>query len=709
MFWRNTVQLGYSEAQSNKGKNSLAAWSAAVFLGMGAFAAFISAIGLTYSQKTMMSGNPVSGLIYAWNAAADKLGNTDFIIIGKYACQDSAHGMFLTMVLIINVLVAYLILQSKVKWLLLIYIVPLAAAELFWNIGPEMTQGMFLAAALGIAFISMSNQDAALHWPQILGLTASVIIAAIAVLALSGTVTLTEPTSLQKCGNYVISYANDLRYGTNEGLCNGQLNRLNSRSAGSDTALTVKMSRPQSMYLRGYIGEVYMGNEWTHLSNRTYYSARDKLYWLNKNGFSGLTQLAESEKLAGGNTEAETVRVTIKNADRRNLYVPYELTDGIVEGGNSCADGYLAAEGVAGVSGYCFQMADNLTGSWTDWASKLYSHKRNNSISKYFVCESHYNVFQYQHYLGIPDNIKTLLKKEIGDQGYQGKSHLNYKTAIHNVHTYLEDNFVYSEHFKDLKSSEDFAENFVKKHRGCDIHYATMATLIFRYYGIPARYVEGYLVTPADAEKATAGRSIDVKQNRIHAWTEIYVDGYGWVPIEVTPKYYGIMKTADMTKGLESSNYQDQLNVSRDNGQGTEKNSDESQQSRKLLIFIFKISLCCVSMLLIILLAVYIAKRLMAAASQRRIFCGPDFRKSICAIYASMLAKGFDIGEKAEAIGNYAAYSRGIVTEEQRSFMLDEFMRSKGEKKKADRKNKRDSIMRCAGSLHRLQRRHWRE
>ena len=44
--------------------------------------------------------------------------------------------------------------------------------------------------------------------------------------------------------------------------------------------------------------------------------------------------------------------------------------------------------------------------------------------------------------------------------------------------------------------------------------------MMFRYYGIPARYVEGYLITPQ-----MAGKTVQVPRSMAHAWVEIYVDG----------------------------------------------------------------------------------------------------------------------------------------------------------------------------------------
>ena len=74
----------------------------------------------------------------------------------------------------------------------------------------------------------------------------------------------------------------------------------------------------------------------------------------------------------------------------------------------------------------------------------------------------------------------------------------------------------------------DFIENFLTTSKiGHSVHFATAAALMFRYYGIPARYVEGYLITPQDIEGKQAGDTIEIPGTNGHAWTEIYVDGLG--------------------------------------------------------------------------------------------------------------------------------------------------------------------------------------
>ena len=73
-------------------------------------------------------------------------------------------------------------------------------------------------------------------------------------------------------------------------------------------------------------------------------------------------------------------------------------------------------------------------------------------------------------------------------------------------------------------------------HQGYCQHFATAAALMYRLYGIPSRYVTGYVI-PANAFEQQADGTWRAVANdvRAHAWVEVYVDPLGWVPVEVTP------------------------------------------------------------------------------------------------------------------------------------------------------------------------------
>lgn len=66
-------------------------------------------------------------------------------------------------------------------------------------------------------------------------------------------------------------------------------------------------------------------------------------------------------------------------------------------------------------------------------------------------------------------------------------------------------------------------------------HFASAAVLMFRLYGIPARYVSGYALSPSNFEEQENGEYVaSVTDASAHAWPEIFLEDYGWVPIEVT-------------------------------------------------------------------------------------------------------------------------------------------------------------------------------
>ena len=701
-YWRGTVKLRYSGADSHRTAGRIVTILAGIFLGAAFFSAFLSAFNIRWSASKSIEGNPINGFVNVWNGIADTLGRNNFIILEKYSVHGSATGMFLTLFMVIMIAISVLVMRSGIKALLLIYAAPFIVSA-FYGIVPGVWQSGLLTLALIMALIGMNKGD-----KTGVSLFTGIIIAAVVSLAvtvlLTTTVTLAEPLHLQKAGESVVSAVEHLRYGDSL-LANGKLNSLNGRKTGtSSTALQVTMKKPQSMYLRGYIGEIYEGNKWERLSTQTCYSQRDSLYWLNKSGFSGMAQLSEASEAAGIRNSENQVKITVNAADRSNMYLPYELKDTVLKGAKSRADSYLQPTGIAGGRSYSFTATGNITDCWTDNVSRLYSHKKTEAINRYFINESNYNVFVYQHYTGLSNRMKLLIHKEIGSSGGQ-KNHVDYKIAINNIKKYLKDNYVYSKNFSSISENDDFAENFIKMHKGCDVHYATLATLMFRYYGIPARYVEGYLITPGDVKGKATGATVSVAENRIHAWTEIYVDGFGWVPIEVTPQYYGVMKEADISRGLTSVNYENQFKTQKQKVTGKQKTKETSEKnSSRLLKFIAEIAGAALLALILIWLLYLILKRTIALVKRHRIFYGRDPKRAVCAIYGYMLGNDIPVSLEADRTGNYAAYSDKTVERPMQELMLRELKKGKHEKAENKKKSGSSSAHRCLAYLHRLRR-----
>src|SRR5699024_4596774 len=121
----------------------------------------------------------------------------------------------------------------------------------------------------------------------------------------------------------------------------------------------------------------------------------------------------------------------------------------------------------------------------------------------------------------------------LGIEELDENKHPPYEKAIELVRDSLKQTINYRIDPAPLPENEDFITHLLERSReGYSVHFATAATLMFRYMDIPSRYIEGYLVTPDDIENKESYTMIDVKESNSHAWTEIYLDQIGWIPIE---------------------------------------------------------------------------------------------------------------------------------------------------------------------------------
>ena len=100
----------------------------------------------------------------------------------------------------------------------------------------------------------------------------------------------------------------------------------------------------------------------------------------------------------------------------------------------------------------------------------------------------------------------------------------------------LRDNTVYNLQVDSSPDGKDFIEYFFfEKKEGYCIHYAATAVMMLRMYGIPARYVTGFLIPPSLFYLNDEGVwQADVPDDHAHAWAEAYIDGR-WVRVETTP------------------------------------------------------------------------------------------------------------------------------------------------------------------------------
>jgi len=92
----------------------------------------------------------------------------------------------------------------------------------------------------------------------------------------------------------------------------------------------------------------------------------------------------------------------------------------------------------------------------------------------------------------------------------------------------------------DVPLDRDFVDYFIFDGRqGYCVYFATALVVMARALGMPARYMEGYIVT--SNQNLEGWRWVD--NSTAHAWAEIYFEGYGWVRFEPTPAYDDVART----------------------------------------------------------------------------------------------------------------------------------------------------------------------
>lgn len=151
---------------------------------------------------------------------------------------------------------------------------------------------------------------------------------------------------------------------------------------------------------------------------------------------------------------------------------------------------------------------------------------------------SEYEDYVYTHYLSIPDTAAMLrVRLRFEQQLAPLLKELSLKEQLEVIQSYIWERADYNTSPGSAPNGEDFVEYFLQEsHKGFCAHYASAGVLLCRLAGIPARYVQGYVVTQEDIDKRGGAENftVNLPDHRAHAWAEIYVRGFGWIPFEFT-------------------------------------------------------------------------------------------------------------------------------------------------------------------------------
>ena len=309
-------------------------------------------------------------------------------------------------------------------------------------------------------------------------------------------------------------------------LPEGRLAGLGAWEKNDKAALRVTMEQPEKLYLRGGVYEVYTDFAWEPLPASELAESRALFYWLHRDGFFGQSQLALADSLTA-ETRAQTVTVENLSACRAHGYLPYAFADpGLLDAGRIGDAGTDAGAET-------FACLPGSLPAWYTLQREIASAQMDNRLLSYRNMERAYADYAAEKDLQLTEKSWNILHRQLGESGGE-KTLAEIQTTIRD---YLGTHMYYDEDAR-TPEQEDFLHYTLERSgAGYSVQYATAAVLMLRYYGVPARYVEGYYLPPEQAAKMTAGECVVLTEENAHAWAEFYLSGVGFVPFEVTPGY----------------------------------------------------------------------------------------------------------------------------------------------------------------------------
>ncbi len=450
------------------------------------------------------------------------------------------------------------------------------------------------------------------------------------------------------------------------GVGGGNLASIDRKGFANVTHLKVTLEKEVPMLLKGYVGSVYEGNRWSDLDNSLYIANEDIFLGLSNYDIAphtimtpsleGLLKYADQLKgILGINQDiAIENSISIENvrANRKFAYVPYGLKSVASDENEFVRDTIVSGEAFArGEYTSTSRLLLKQDGEYSMNDMEVYQNYASREIYIDSVEEDlrkailQYEEFVHDNYLAMPNDKLNKLKQDF-------KPVDSIDEAIAKVHEYLLNHAVYDLAPGKKPQGKDYIEYFLyENHKGYCSHFATAATMMFRAMGIPARYVEGYTITQYDIDFNRSGLGeVLIKDSNAHAWTEIYLSMYGWVPVDVTPgssdrsianpehdvPVPDYMQTSSDVSSNVSSETPSELNSSSSNTSSDVTGNTSSNPSTKEDIQIGKVGLVFLAFLGVIsaFLLVLGLKRAIIVLKRKSSFHQRDENKAAISIYS---------------------------------------------------------------------------
>ncbi len=532
----------YRETQSTRGQTLLELLSAlliflalaAIFHTVSGFSAMLWLLGagiltctaaaiIRHFQKTklllpillaalllvvLFARNPLlNGLGAAWNTLRDLWAAEKGILLPL--AETDGTSLWLAGIMAGILLAMVSVALSRVPTLTAVLLAALSVAAAF------VQPGIMLLAAAAIALLMLTWQKNKNAVSAASFLLVGVIVAGIAAISLqTGTMQTLSQNAKDALHHWRYEKAEEI-------LPEGDLPEPVVKAESTDTILSVTADTAQTLYLRGFVGDTYENEVWSALDAQTAAEEKDLFYWLHQSGFYPQSQLAAAARLMGN---YQSGSVSVQNLAGCSLY-RYEPCTVLPERAgltkNKIQPSTLETNGLRGERGYSYETVSDAQTILPELLDFL-QNDTSDGVRSYLQMESAYREFVYSYALTVPAEFRAQLGAVLDQccESYGPADSLTKEQAQTAALAFLESCF---------DGSGDIALPLADTADGTTYQYATVAALALRYYGIPARYVEGYTVKTAENEPTS------VDANAAGAWVEVYQDGIGWLPLALTP------------------------------------------------------------------------------------------------------------------------------------------------------------------------------
>ena len=449
----------------------------------------------------------LNGFGAAWNTLRDLWAAEKGILLPL--AETDGTGLWLAGIVSGILLAMVSAALSRVPTLTAVLLAALSVAAAF------VQPGVLLLAASAIALLMLTWQKNKNTVSAASFLLVGLIVAIVAAISLqTGTMQSLSQSAKDTLHHWRYEKAEEL-------LPEGDLSEPVAKTESTDTILSVTTDTAQTLYLRGFVGDTYENEAWTALDTEAAAEEKDLFYWLHQSGFYPQSQLASAARLMGN---YQSGSVSVQNLAGCSLY-RYELCTVLPERAglakNRIQPSAVETNGLRGDRGYSDEVVSDAQTLLPELLDFL-QNDTSDGVRSYLQMESAYREVVYSYALDVPAEFCAQLGAVLDQccESYGPADSLTKEQAQTAALAFLELCF---------DGSGDIALPLADTADGTTYQYATVAALALRYYGIPARYVEGYTV------KVTEKEPTNVDASAAGAWVEVYQDGVGWLPLALTP------------------------------------------------------------------------------------------------------------------------------------------------------------------------------